>query len=273
MTLLDIQNKLHQYYPDLEIVIWQKGDKGKLFVNNKQILKFNAEVLNLQLSNASDDFVSDTIKMFCNFIEKKYISRKNRFGKSVGRTGKNLTEAQIKDAISKTKSNASAARYLNVHINTYKKYASMYGLYELHNNKKGIGIYKGYKHGIKIDDIFAGKHTNCNITLIKRKLIEENILEEKCSVCGYCERRPVDGQVALILDFIDGNFKNFSRENLRLLCYNCSFNIRGKVNIRFAKRLSHEFNKETLLNSTTENQNKMIEDIWNKFNPKKDKKE
>ena len=105
MTLLDIQNKLHQYYPDLEIVIWQKGDKGKLFVNNKQILKFNAEVLNLQLSNASDDFVSDTIKMFCNFIEKKYISRKNRFGKSVGRTGKNLTEAQIKDAISKTKSN------------------------------------------------------------------------------------------------------------------------------------------------------------------------
>ena len=61
---------------------------------------------------------------------------------SKGRTPRNLSEAIIRDAMKHTKSNTQAARYLNLTIDTYRKYAKLYmdqetgkTLYELHDNK------------------------------------------------------------------------------------------------------------------------------------------
>lgn len=42
-----------------------------------------------------------------------------------------------------------------------------------------------------------------------------------CEVCGWDERHPVDGAVLTEIDHIDGNAKNCSPENLRILCPNC----------------------------------------------------
>lgn len=42
-----------------------------------------------------------------------------------------------------------------------------------------------------------------------------------CSECGWDKRHPVDGAVLTEVDHIDGNAKNCTEENLRILCPNC----------------------------------------------------
>ena len=43
----------------------------------------------------------------------------------------------------------------------------------------------------------------------------------KCSKCGWGEKNPYSGKYSLEIDHIDGNYKNNSPENLRVLCPNC----------------------------------------------------
>ena len=52
---------------------------------------------------------------------------------------------------------------------------------------------------------------------------------EKCNCCGFEEKRLADGKVPLVLDFIDGDRKNHKYENLRMLCFNCSFLLNGNL--------------------------------------------
>jgi hypothetical protein len=53
----------------------------------------------------------------------------------------------------------------------------------------------------------------------------KNYLREKysnkCCVCGWAEINQTTGQVPLVADHIDGNWRNNKEENLRLICPNC----------------------------------------------------
>ena len=49
------------------------------------------------------------------------------------------------------------------------------------------------------------------------------MLVEVCSRCNFGERRITDQKVPVILNFKDGNKKNWHLDNLEFLCYNCSF--------------------------------------------------
>ena len=64
---------------------------------------------------------------------------------------------------------------------------------------------------------------------LKGRLIHESLIAEECNCCGFNERRVVDYKVPLILNFIDGNQKNWKLENLEMLCYNCYFLNVGNV--------------------------------------------
>jgi hypothetical protein len=140
-----------------------------------------------------------------------------------------LTEREVRYAISCTNSNADAANFLHISNHTWKKYAQMYfdsetgkTLYDIHKNK-------GSKAGKKppnvstasMEDIFAGKHPKYNTNKLHFRLINEGHLEEKCSMCGFCERRMSDYKVPLILTWKNGNKKDHSKSNLELVCYNC----------------------------------------------------
>jgi len=54
---------------------------------------------------------------------------------------------------------------------------------------------------------------------VKRYLREK--FENKCCLCGWSEINPITGKVPLVADHIDGNWRNNTEENLRLLCPNC----------------------------------------------------
>ena len=145
-----------------------------------------------------------------------------------------LTKEDILRAMKMTRSNLAASRYLHVSYNHYKKYAKMYKnddgvtLLEAHKNQSGVGIPKFALKGssqIPLLDLLEGRVPieHFKAKEIKERIIFEGMIEEKCNSCGFSERRIKDTKVPVILNFIDGNKKNWHLDNLEFLCYNCSF--------------------------------------------------
>jgi len=145
-----------------------------------------------------------------------------------------LTKEDIVRAQKVTRSNMAAARYLHVSYNHYKKYAKMYknddgkSLLESHKNQAGSGIQKFALKGkdrIPLMDLLEGRVPieHFDAKDIKKRLIIEGLVEEVCAKCGFAERRITDTKVPVILNFKDGNKKNFHLDNIEFLCYNCSF--------------------------------------------------
>jgi hypothetical protein len=56
-------------------------------------------------------------------------------------------------------------------------------------------------------------------SVVRRRILQDKIFDYKCSICSINEWQ--DKKLTLQLDHIDGNNKNHSLENLRLLCPNC----------------------------------------------------
>lgn len=145
----------------------------------------------------------------------------------------NLTEKEIRYAMSHTRSNAEAARFVGCDITTYKRYAKRYydeetgkTLWELHKNVSGWGINKNNPHQWKKVDIFdvlEGKHPSYNRKKLAERLLSECILPEKCARCEFDERRITDFKVPLILIWKDGDLTNHRLYNLEFICYNCFF--------------------------------------------------
>tara|TARA_R100001509_G_scaffold158784_1_gene124422 strand:+ start:496 stop:1116 length:621 start_codon:yes stop_codon:yes gene_type:complete len=147
---------------------------------------------------------------------------------------KPLSKEQIVAAQAKTKSNMSAARYLHVSYQHYKRYAKLYGLFESHKNQSGKGIPKFLKGSGKepaLLDIIEGRVSAAHFSpaKIKYRLIEEGYLSEECSMCSFKERRVLDYKMPLLLHFKDNNKSNYSRENIELLCYNHYFLTVGDI--------------------------------------------
>lgn len=161
--------------------------------------------------------------------------------KGAGRPKRDLTEATIRNAMKHTQSNFQAARYLNITIETYRKYAKMYidqetgkNLYELHKNNTGKGIKKFKWHKEfsieRINEIVTSdSYRAVNQQKLKDRLIYEGILKLECYKCNHNEKRVIDFKQPLILSFKDGNKHNWKIENLEMLCYNCYFLFVGNL--------------------------------------------
>lgn len=153
----------------------------------------------------------------------------------MGRPSIIVPKEDILRAQKNTRSNLAASRYLNISYDLYKKYAKMYKdeetgktLFDLHLNQQGKGVPKYGKLGkdnIPLKDLLSGKVSTEYIDpqRVKYRLIQECLIEEKCSKCGFSERRVVDTKVPIILNHKDGNRRNWHLENLEFLCYNCAF--------------------------------------------------
>ena len=158
----------------------------------------------------------------------------------MGRPAKILKKEDIERAMKTTRSNRAAARYLNCSYQHYKKWAKLYesdthdNLFEQHKNQSGKGIPKFLRSGGKepaLTDIIEGRVDASSFTpeKIKYRLITEGHLMEECSVCKFHERRVSDYKMPLLLNFKDGNKKNYRKENIELLCYNHYFLTVGDI--------------------------------------------
>ena len=134
---------------------------------------------------------------------------------------KPLSKAQILAAMAKTKSNMSAARYLHVSYQHYKKWAKNYdatepgydSLFNQHKNQCGKGIPKflrGPKKMPAMVEIIEGRiaASSFDPNKLKYALIEQGHMVEECAVCGFKERRVLDYRIPLLLHFKDKNDYN-----------------------------------------------------------------
>lgn len=127
-----------------------------------------------------------------------------------------VTKEQILQACNTSESMAAAAAKLPMNHKTFRKYAKLYGYYN--PNPAGKGLKKN-KPFIPLDDILNGKQPQYSTFKLKNRLLKENLLKPICQSCGLSKW--LDGKIPLELDHIDGNSKNHSFNNLRLLCPNC----------------------------------------------------
>jgi hypothetical protein len=116
----------------------------------------------------------------------------------------------------------------------YKDEKTGLSLFELQLNQCGKGIPKFSKGSGKeppLLDILEGRVDAAYFSpdKIKYRLINEGYLDEKCSSCGFNERRLIDYRIPLLLHFKDKNKNNYKRENLELLCYNHYFLYIGDI--------------------------------------------
>jgi hypothetical protein len=177
---------------------------------------------------------------------------------------KHFTKTDILRAMSKTPSNRAAARYLHCDFYTYRKYARMYTdeatgktLFDVHKNESGKGIPKfisGKGKEPPIEKLINGELPIESFSpgKIKDRLIHEMFIEEKCSNCGYCERRIVDYKIPLLLAFRDRNKKNYSLDNIELLCYNCYFLFVGNPLSNKQMKAEEDFSVDKKDNRTSE---------------------
>ncbi len=106
---------------------------------------------------------------------------------------------------------AKAAAKLNLHFNTFRKYALKFECYS--PNQSGKGIKKNIKKRILNLEEYSSRAS------IRKNIIENNLIEYKCSECDIQTWN--NKSLSLHLDHINGIGNDNRLENLRFLCPNC----------------------------------------------------
>lgn len=88
------------------------------------------------------------------------------------------------------------------------------------NNKEFIRKRNSKNTKIPLSDILVGNSTYTNMTLLKKRLIQEGLLEYKCVNCGNIGIWN-GKKLTLQIDHINGVHNDHRIENLRFLCPNC----------------------------------------------------
>ena len=205
---------------------------------SKKVEEFDSlkkELIDLKKDIPTNEDLHKEIKIakYSNFTIKPFRTKRKR---GVGATP--LLESEIKEAQSKAKSAAQAAKHLNVSYTCYRKYALLYNLHNTFTNKSGKGVPKTKdpkKGKYPLEEILNGKFPDYPLWKLKDRLIRSGLTPASCEQCGYCERRLTDNKIPLLLVFEDNNEKNHKLENIKVFCYNCSFTA-GRIWVKIKDR-------------------------------------
>jgi hypothetical protein len=81
-----------------------------------------------------------------------------------------------------------------------------------------------YMYRSFIKDWKSGKRSGLQTIGVVTPRVKRYLREaqgNKCCLCGWAVKHPVTGVIPLVADHIDGNWRNNTESNLRLLCPNC----------------------------------------------------
>lgn len=130
-----------------------------------------------------------------------------------------VTDAQIIAAASIATTMSDAARALGLHLSAFAHRAKRLGVYVANQGRRGAPRDPNESAAVTIplQEILDGKHPGYGTNRLKKRLIREGVLQDRCSTCG-----DESDEYSRILDHIDGNNSNHTLDNLRLLCPNCN---------------------------------------------------
>lgn len=247
-------------FPEFQIDLVINKNFGKLLCNKKLVSKFDCKFLESQLSALGTDAIEQTVSVMVTMVRRKFITRHYKRKGGHGSNAFLITENLIKFARANSKSVAGAARFLGVCDNTFRKYAIKHGVYEGMTNMSGAGISKGWNkemHRVKLEDIFANKHPYYPLKTLKKRLLSQYLIEDKCNVCGYDKIRKRDLASPLDLRFKDKQ-GDYSMDNLHLVCKNCQYVMDDRYKFIFL------FDKK--LKSIQELKVRNYDQIWEEYN-------
>jgi hypothetical protein len=116
---------------------------------------------------------------------------------------------------------------------TLNSYLKKMGI--VYNGNRGCKGYKTDKKRVSAIE-YSKKETAINSTILRRKLIEDKIKEDKCELCRIDEW--MGKKIKLELHHKDLNHFNNNLENLQILCPNCHSLIPNHQKNENTKRLS-----------------------------------
>lgn len=125
------------------------------------------------------------------------------------------TKDELQKAVDNSSSINGVIQFLSLNKSsaTYKSIKSKMDAWGIEPNFK-VKKNKKYTH----DDIFCEDSTYDRKDL-RKKIINENLLEYKCCTCGISEWN--NQPLSLQIDHINGKNRDNRLENLRFLCPNC----------------------------------------------------
>lgn len=133
---------------------------------------------------------------------------------------KQINKNEFIDVCKNSVTMAEASRKLNMHFNTFKKYAVLFDCYK--PNKGGKGLHKNSsRFNTDLDDILNGKCPDYQTFKLKKRMIDSGYIKDECELCGWKEKRKGELYTPCELHHKDGNPHNHLRNNLILLCPNC----------------------------------------------------
>ena len=114
------------------------------------------------------------------------------------------------------------ARDLGIKYDTLKRHLKRLGIeYATNPNRKGRPHYESRVSAL----YYIENNIPISIPVLRKKLIEEGIKENKCERCGITEWMGDD--VPLELHHLDENHHNNNLDNLVILCSNCHAQLHG----------------------------------------------
>ena len=130
-----------------------------------------------------------------------------------------MTDEKFIKIVNESISMSYACKQVGMSFNTFKKRALCLNCYK--PNPSGKGMKKPIKKKIKTQEILEGLHSQYQTFKLKIRLIEESIFEDKCSICGWCQKPDGAKFTPCELDHKDGNPTNHKLANLQIICPNC----------------------------------------------------
>ena len=148
-----------------------------------------------------------------------------------------FTDQQLIDAVKESFSKAEVMRKLNLiasggNYSTIDRNIKRLNLDTSHFTGQGWNKgdkYRPIQEKRKLDEILVKNSTWVNTYHLKKRLLDENVKEHKCELCGATEW--LGKPIALELHHINGIHDDLRLENLHILCPNChavTDNYRGK---------------------------------------------
>lgn len=132
---------------------------------------------------------------------------------------RNVNQDEFIKVCNESNTMASACAKLNMHFNTFRRYAIKFNCYR--PNQGGKGTAKPSGKIIQLDEILAGLHPTYQTFKLKLRMLDAGLIEDKCEKCGWHEK-PVGAKYSPCeLHHKDGNSHNHLRENLEMICPNC----------------------------------------------------